>query len=52
MNPKPLSKTIVLNDGREIIIETGKLASFPVSMIISRPSFKTIVFDKGFGFII
>ena len=26
MNPKPLSKTIVLNDGREIIIETGKLA--------------------------
>ena len=26
MNPKPISKTIVLNDGREIIIETGKLA--------------------------
>ena len=26
MNPKSLSKTIVLNDGREIIIETGKLA--------------------------
>ena len=26
MNPKPLSKKIVLNDGREIIIETGKLA--------------------------
>ena len=26
MNPKPLTKTIVLNDGREIVIETGKLA--------------------------